>query len=156
MTYRKYINIVEAANKGCPIATHDIDVNLKNRQKAIDEYHYGPANPDEPESYWKDAADRWNITEKTAKTMLCANCLFALWRLRFWPSFLGLNAVLVAVILLLYWAGTKDLDIAGLGIAQRTGFIGAWLSNSVVLNHCWHISSYRSFRGLKGKVAERQ
>ena len=44
--YRKYINIVEAANKGCPIATHDIDINLKNRQKAIDEYHYGPANPD--------------------------------------------------------------------------------------------------------------
>jgi hypothetical protein len=53
--YRKYINIVEAANKGCPIATYDIDVNLKNRQKAIDEYHYGPANPDNPESYWKDA-----------------------------------------------------------------------------------------------------
>jgi hypothetical protein len=72
--YRKYINIVEAANKGCPIATYDIDVNLKNRQKAIDEYHYGPANPDEPESYWKDAAKQWNITEKTAKTMLCGNC----------------------------------------------------------------------------------
>ena len=67
--YRKYINIVEAANKGCPIATYDIDANLKNRQKAIDEYHYGPANPDEPESYWKDAAKRWGITEKTAKTM---------------------------------------------------------------------------------------
>ena len=25
--YRKYINIVEAANKGCPIATYDIEVN---------------------------------------------------------------------------------------------------------------------------------
>jgi hypothetical protein len=72
--YRKYINIVEAANKGCPIATYDIDVNLKNRQTAIDKYHYGPANPDHPESYWKDSAKRWNITEKTAKTMLCANC----------------------------------------------------------------------------------
>jgi hypothetical protein len=36
LMYRKYINIVEAANKGCPIATYDIDVNLKNRQKAID------------------------------------------------------------------------------------------------------------------------
>ena len=72
--YRKYINIVEAANKGCPIATHDIDVNLKNRQKAIDEYHYGPANPDEPGSYWKDAAKVWGIDEKTAKTMRCGNC----------------------------------------------------------------------------------
>jgi hypothetical protein len=72
--YRKYINIVEAANKGCPIATHDIDTNLKNRQKAIDEYHYGPANPEAPESYWKAAAKTWGITEKTAKTMLCGNC----------------------------------------------------------------------------------
>jgi hypothetical protein len=74
LMYRKYINIVEAANKGCPIATYDIDVNLKNRQKAIEEYHYGPANPDEPESYWKEAAKRWDITEKTAKTMKCGNC----------------------------------------------------------------------------------
>ena len=30
--------------------------------------------PDEPESYWKDAAKRWGITEKTAKTMKCGNC----------------------------------------------------------------------------------
>ena len=33
--YRKYINIVEAANKGCPIATYDIDVNLKNHHPAV-------------------------------------------------------------------------------------------------------------------------
>jgi hypothetical protein len=32
LMYRKYINIVEAANKGCPIATHDLEVNVKNRQ----------------------------------------------------------------------------------------------------------------------------
>ena len=44
---RNLITIVEAANKGCPVATHDFDVNLKNRQAAIDDYHYGPANPDE-------------------------------------------------------------------------------------------------------------
>ena len=71
---RNYIRLVEAAEKGCPIATHDIDVNLKNRQQAIDNYYYGPANPDEPGSYWKDAARRWNINEKTAKTMQCQNC----------------------------------------------------------------------------------
>ena len=52
--YRKYINIVEAANKGCPIATHDLEENVKNRQTAIDRHHYGPANPDEPGNYWKD------------------------------------------------------------------------------------------------------
>lgn len=71
---RQYIKLVEAASKGCPVATHDIDVNLKNRQKAIDEYHYGPANPDEPGNYWKDAAKVWTIDEKTAKTMRCGNC----------------------------------------------------------------------------------
>jgi hypothetical protein len=71
---REYIKIIEAANKGCPIATQDIDVNLKNRQKGIDDYFYGPANPDEPGNYWKSAAKRWGIDEKTAKTMKCANC----------------------------------------------------------------------------------
>jgi hypothetical protein len=72
--YRKYINIVEAANRGCPIATHDIDVNLKNRQKAIDNYHYGPANPEKPGDYWKDLGKIFKIDEKTARTMQCANC----------------------------------------------------------------------------------
>ncbi len=71
---RQYIRIVEAAARGCPRATHDIDLNLKNRQRAIDDYHYGPANPDRSESYWRDAAQRWNITEKTARTMTCSNC----------------------------------------------------------------------------------
>lgn len=72
--YRKYINIVEAANKGCPIATHNIDTNLKNRQKAIDEYHYGPANPDQSEDYWTKSAKIFNVSTATAKTMLCGNC----------------------------------------------------------------------------------
>ena len=31
---RKYIKLVEAATKGCPVATYDLDTNLKNRQKA--------------------------------------------------------------------------------------------------------------------------
>lgn len=71
---REYIKIVEAANKGCPIATQDIDVNLKNRQKGIDDYHYGPANPDKPGNYWKESAKIWGIDEATAKSMKCANC----------------------------------------------------------------------------------
>ena len=71
---RNYINIIEAANKGCPIATQDIDVNIKNRQKAIDEYKYGPANPDKPGNYWKEYAKTWGIDEATAKTMKCENC----------------------------------------------------------------------------------
>jgi hypothetical protein len=71
---RNFIRLVEAIEKGCPVATHDIELNLKNRQAAIDEYHYGPANPLEPGDYWKKAAGRWAVTEKTVKTMLCGNC----------------------------------------------------------------------------------
>ena len=37
----------EAKNK-CPPATQDIKLNLRNRQKAIDEFGYGPLNPSEP------------------------------------------------------------------------------------------------------------
>ena len=58
----------------CPVATYNLDVNVKNRQTAIDKHHYGPANPDKPGSYWKDAARQWGIDEKTAKTMTCGNC----------------------------------------------------------------------------------
>jgi hypothetical protein len=71
---RNLINIMEAARKGCPIATHDIDVNLKNRQAAIDNYNYGPANPDKPGDYWDKSAKIFNVTTATAKTMLCGNC----------------------------------------------------------------------------------
>jgi len=71
---RDLITLVEAAEKNCPRATHDIALNLKNRQRAIDEYHYGPANPDAPGDYWKRAAGRWRVTEKLVKTMRCGNC----------------------------------------------------------------------------------
>ena len=60
--------------QACPIATIDVHVNVKNRQHAIDEYHYGPANPNEPGDYWKESAKIWGIDEKTAKTMKCENC----------------------------------------------------------------------------------
>ena len=60
--------------ESCPIATHDLNVNVNNRQHAIDEYHYGPANPAMPENYWKDAAADWKIEENTAKNMTCSNC----------------------------------------------------------------------------------
>ena len=71
---RNYINLLEAIERGCPTATHDIDVNLKNRQKAIDDYHYGPANPNKAEDYWNKSAKIFNVTVPTAKTMLCGNC----------------------------------------------------------------------------------
>lgn len=71
---RQYIALVEAAGKNCPRATYDLELNVKNRQTAIDKHHYGPANPDQPGKYWKVAAKQWNIDEKTAKSMTCGNC----------------------------------------------------------------------------------
>jgi hypothetical protein len=32
----------------CPIATQNVEVNLKHRQIAIDRYGYGPYNPNNP------------------------------------------------------------------------------------------------------------
>lgn len=71
---RNYINLIEAAQKGCPVATHDIDVNLKNRQRAIDHYNYGPANPDRPEKYWQQSAKIFKVSQAVARTMQCGNC----------------------------------------------------------------------------------
>lgn len=71
---RNLIALVEAAGKNCPRATHDLELNVKNRQVAIDKHHYGPANPDKPVDYWQVAAKQWKIDEKTAQTMQCANC----------------------------------------------------------------------------------
>ena len=71
---RDLIDLIESINQGCPTATYNIDLNLKNRQKAIDDYHYGPANPDKAENYWSDSAKIFNVTAATAKTMLCGNC----------------------------------------------------------------------------------
>ena len=58
----------------CPISTRDVHINVKNRQHAIDEYHYGPANPNEPGDHWDKLAEIWDISTDTAKTMKCGNC----------------------------------------------------------------------------------
>ena len=72
---RDLINLVEAIESGCPPATQSIELNLKNRQKAIDEYHYGPLNPNEPnEEYWQEIADQWNTDVEQAKSARCGNC----------------------------------------------------------------------------------
>ena len=58
----------------CPVATFSLDTNVKNRQRAIDEYHYGPANPAMPGAYWEDSAIAWSIPVEQAKSMKCENC----------------------------------------------------------------------------------
>jgi len=73
-SFKKFIIIHEAKNNSCPTATYDIHTNLENRQHAIEEYLYGPANPEKPGDYWKKLADVFHIDEKTATSMTCSNC----------------------------------------------------------------------------------
>ena len=60
----------------CPLPTQNIELNLSNRQKAINEYGYGPLNPNEPnEKFWQAKADMWKLDSiEEAKTSRCGNC----------------------------------------------------------------------------------
>ena len=73
--YMKKQSVAEAAKK-CPPATQDITMNLNNRQKAIDEYGYGPLNPDMPNrKFWMKKVDEWNLDSvEEAQSSLCGNC----------------------------------------------------------------------------------
>jgi lambda family phage portal protein len=79
---RKVVGQMESRDKKelaepetCPLPTQDIKINLANRQTAVDDANYGPANPNEPnEDYWKAKADEFQGDVVTAKKMLCGNC----------------------------------------------------------------------------------
>ncbi len=63
----------------CPAATQDLDLNLENRQKAIDEYGYGPLNPNlddtgKNDSFWQKIAGTFNTDIDAAKDSRCGNC----------------------------------------------------------------------------------
>jgi hypothetical protein len=74
------INLLDILNEAelgkCPPATQDIDLNLENRQKAIDKYGYGPLNPNEPnEKFWEKKVEMWQLDSiDEAKKSLCGNC----------------------------------------------------------------------------------
>lgn len=72
------LTIVKLAKKeqDCPEATQDIKLNLKNRQKAIDEYGYGPADPSQKnDKFWLKKMKMWKVDELSeVKNMLCGNC----------------------------------------------------------------------------------
>jgi hypothetical protein len=78
MKNKIYKNILKFETLGCPPATVDMSVNLKNRQNAIDVAEYGPLNPNEPnEDYWKRKAEQFHSNNlQAAKKSLCANCVF--------------------------------------------------------------------------------
>lgn len=60
----------------CPEPTQNIELNLKNRQKAINEHGYGPPDPSQPNrKFWLKKMDMWKVDELSeVKNMLCGNC----------------------------------------------------------------------------------
>lgn len=59
----------------CPVATTDVAVNIKNRQKAIETAGYGPLNPKEENAkFWDKKASRWDVDAVEAKKQKCGNC----------------------------------------------------------------------------------
>jgi hypothetical protein len=60
----------------CPPATQNIELNLQNRQKAINEFGYGPLNPNEPnEKFWQAKVAMWKLDSIIeAKKSICGNC----------------------------------------------------------------------------------
>lgn len=67
--------LLEAKTK-CPAPTQDIKLNLKNRQSAIDEYGYGPADPSQKnKKFWDKKMSMWQVdSDKELKTMKCGTC----------------------------------------------------------------------------------
>ena len=59
-----------------PIATKDESVNIENRQKAIDEFVYGPEKIEESnDDFWNNKKTKFMVkTTDLAKQKLCGNC----------------------------------------------------------------------------------
>ena len=64
-----------AAELTCPRATQDLELNTKNRNKAIqaDYIQYGPLNLTD-EGYWVRLAKHWRTKPEVAKNSKCGNC----------------------------------------------------------------------------------
>jgi hypothetical protein len=60
----------------CPPETSDVALNLANRQKAIDEFGYGPLNPlEENKKFWEEKVEKWRLdSTEEAKKSVCGNC----------------------------------------------------------------------------------
>ena len=65
--FNDFTESLNEAKTKCPPATQDIKLNLRNRQKAIDEFGYGPLNPSEPnKKFWdeKSKSGNWILSKR--------------------------------------------------------------------------------------------
>ena len=72
---KNFVLMNEESSK-CPPATQDIDLNLENRQEAIESKGYGPLNPNQPNTkFWKEKMEMWKLDSiNEAKESICGNC----------------------------------------------------------------------------------
>ena len=97
----------------CPPATQDIEINLANREEAINIATYGPMNPEEPnEEFWAEKADRWSVTIAEAKKSLCGNC----------AAFIQTPSILDCIEEGMGEEGEATMDAANLGYCEIFDF----------------------------------
>jgi hypothetical protein len=75
LKYNQFL-ILEQGTNSCPLATQNLELNTKNRNKSIEaEYiQYGPLNLND-EDYWARYAKKWNTEPEVAKKSNCGNCV---------------------------------------------------------------------------------
>jgi hypothetical protein len=75
LNFKEY-SILEESIESCPVATQNLELNTKNRDKSInaDYIQYGPMNLSD-EGYWEDLAAHWKTTTEVAKNSNCGNCV---------------------------------------------------------------------------------
>lgn len=111
-------------------ALDDVHVNLDNRNHAIEDYGYGPLNPNESsDAFWKKKAALWETSVDEARKSVCGNC----------AAFNRSQDILTRIAAGLGPAGDIITEKAGLGFcemfefkcaAQRT--CDAWLVNGPI------------------------
>lgn len=74
----KLIKLFEDFKAGtvCPVPTQNLEVNTKNRNRAIeaDFIKYGPLNLTDT-GYWKKYAAKWKTKPEVARQSNCGNCV---------------------------------------------------------------------------------
>jgi hypothetical protein len=75
LKYSQFL-ILENGTDSCPMATQNLELNTKNRDKAIDADYiqYGPLNLSD-EEYWVELAEHWKTSPEVAKESKCSNCV---------------------------------------------------------------------------------
>lgn len=113
-------------------ALDDLDLNTANRNHTIDEYGYGPLNPDDESGsamFWKEKSELWNTSVEAARTARCGNC----------AAFNQTEAIMKKIYDGLGPEGKKINQLADLGFCEIFEFkcaaartCDAWLRNGPI------------------------